>query len=884
MSENKQPHELDFYSEALKAFDVPSYEVEAPAQEPPVEEVPAEVRLDAPPENPDQPVRRPRWWLAVTAAVLGLVLLITLWPDWFKRPQNENYVFGSIVYEADDAIVVQNAAGERWYVELNGLEAPAMSEFGIVYVWAFYGGEPKATDLLGCTKMVTATRIQQSDRQLQVRYGAMIDQCLFDLDADGSQETWLLCAGRTSGVVSYRLVALEQNGTCKYDVTVFNVTYGTHFFHHQDEQLQIIGPDAALSVRLESREISVYNGERKLQTIDNLMQHEEQITIGAAQTSTVWGGIYAENQMEVCTERMQLTQAQTSTMREILNSLEWQDHMDTSVARIAGFIAVESTGGSNRYYFDYNGNIHCGGKYAAMDQEVWSFLMSLMTEAGGSLDGISGRYAGVDADGQEVMVSLSENGESQLYFLPEVYGGKFAIVGDYLFLASYSTPVFFEPPDSGKNTLRTYIFRLQDSLLTYIADASVQDRINIADAQQFRRDSAIDTVSIRLCPITPPGGETVSETSVRFGLTTEQRESLQNVFAQLQWETVRGDSLWSPCTLIVETVGGTVKEYGFLNDRRMTCDGLVATLNQDQWDAMVDILRWINFSSSVDMEYSATDNGYRYTLELSKNASFTLRINDALLTTCSGYYWRIGRLLYLWDQNGNGVMLAEQSDGTYVYDFTGNGTFDMELPDGLVFEVMRMALEFTCDLCDECNIVGIGKLTFAQTEKIHQIVGSLDWLPRSDNGIPLIGYISSYQDNCLDHWLRADGTICSADYEAKLSREDWGFFLNLLIGYSDPYADAHCFAYLGEELIILDLYEADHSFVLASGNVSISYKFMRFGSVVLCVSQDGQLLTLTQNSDGSLRYHPGDSYITTWDLPADLCFVPSTVIVLPETS
>jgi hypothetical protein len=102
-----------------------------------------------------------------------------------------------------------------------------------------------------------------------------------------------------------------------------------------------------------------------------------------------------------------------------------------------------------------------------------------------------------------------------------------------------------------------------------------------------------------------------------------------------------------------------------------------------------------------------------------------------------------------------------------------------------------------------------------------------------------------------------------------------------LMEHGKPGPDAVYTAVVGEKNLELCIMGTE--FKVVDGENWIAGKCIHFDKTLMLFGDDGQVLVLSVNTNGTLRYHAGLSWLLTWDLPSNTKFQPLEDIV-PEAA
>ena len=935
MSEKQNGQEYDFYQAALKAFEVPKM-VEAETEE----SAPEDESLVVQPELVDTPMQQPqemkkpgslrRVQIGI-ALVLAITLLICFWPK--KREilvtRGEYWVFGNVVAVEKDHIVLVDIENKRWYVDTTGVEMPSM-KLGIAgslvdglnsivpsygYYWVLYDGEPQATTNAACNWKVTATTILENGSHVAKGlelYGPVHDELLFDLDGDGKAEQWLLFNRSESGSPIQRIVVLSQDDKVKYDILLHSPMAQNCRFFPKDGKLRLAAMGAlrniTLDIKLENGTLAVYYGKTKLNVVD-------QLTNPTAPTMppTTTGQLIEPN--EICKVRFYLfTQAQAepghgrtfvntldlvitaeemeSFYYDLLNNLPWNEVLDESTVHWDGYFALEIGQERHHYQFTHNGTLYCtdasGVNYfAQLTVKQWNQVMDLMQRCAENPNTVSSEYLGVDNRGISIDLRLKDDGSFAFTWRRTdvdavIYGGiqgEYAVIGEYIYLATTKgiNDFYFESvPNSyvSPAVSSVFVFRRIENGLSYVEELSNQSVLDISDGQIFGDPYAPKELYVTISATDPQTGELLVGDFPKITLSESQSDSLKKLLSEVEWLDADMGGTVPACRFVLQYANGVGEAFGICGTELWRSRGL-AKLSLTQWKTLMDIIAMAQGDMVVNGDYSANLEGIDYQLSFGQGRTFEITFGyEASALKSKGQYIATGELVYLWNKVGNTYLMISRNNGLDVV----HG-----LPDGLQF---RKYLNFTTlsydIIVDEMSGLYAEDLSDRESSRLSEIVTNLQWQPKNANpqGV-LLGSLMLGEVDWFGANLRSDRTLVDGNVEAKLQEEDWNFLLNVLMEHGKPGPDAVYTTVVGEKNLELCIMGAE--FKIIDGENWIVGKCIHFDKTLMLFGDDGQVLVLSVNTNGTLQYHAGLSWLLTWDLPANTKFQPLEDIV-PEAA
>lgn len=657
--QNNMHPETDFYTEALKAFEValPPQELE----QKPVLQIPEQQVQET---EPPKMTPRPKWWTVAAVALVCLAVLVTFWPKNKQTPQADRSLRGTVAFVGENMMIVLDESGEKWYVDMNGLPFPQIPNAGVKQVWVSYRGDPQPTDQMDCTKRISAISVRDAQSGLLTKYGFVYDQLAYDHNGDGIEEQWLLCSGTTSGVNSFRLACEDPQGNCIYDVTVL-LPYNTAYMLNGDgEYLRLIGGANTLDVVVSDSQLQVFYGKEPLTVVDNL--HATLPPIGEESAMVQFsvldldGGYMISQRGDWIT----LDAAQGRSLKSRLDGLKWGDYVDETYLGSSIAFTLWIDGKEETYTLD-DGYITCGHKTATIELELWEELVQLM----GQEADLAREYAVEYGNGNRVNAVFDKQaGTAQLevwndqsFLMMPMYG----VIGEYLYVLNTGKTVEYST---------VMVFRLQeDGSLLYRSALSRLPRSELPEDLILYDASAPLELSFSLTPATSPN----MEESAPFRLSATQAERLRQILSDLQW--VRGEDEPLLGMLEIQYPVGITQEYLILDGFRLGDGDCYAVLDEKAREFLMNLLIQASGGPYTDMVYRTEEDDLLY---LHAGSNFELSYGGMIY---QGSYARVGRILYLLDAQGNDFILVEQADQSLKHVYLKPGEL---LPHGLVFQTM----------------------------------------------------------------------------------------------------------------------------------------------------------------------------------------------------
>ena len=893
MSENKNSQEYDFYQAALKAFDVPA--ITASEEKAAALEAPAELEIIQPLEETPKPTRSKRLWMVILLVAV-FVLMVSLWPKRYNNHANrgEYWVYGDVVAVEEDHVVLIDMDNKRWYVDTTGVELPKMylhitgSLNGGAYEpfygnwWIYYDGEPQPTTDAACSWKVTATVVLDSVSYVvdgSKSFGRVFDDLLFDLDGDGKLEQWLLF----DKMDCQRLFVLTQDGNVKHDVLLQSSIAESSKFHPKDNQLQLAAIGALssvnLDVKLEDGTLAVYYGKTKLNVVDQLRP-----TVPTVPTTPPTTTSQRIDKDAICSIQFFLGKVASNLAMSVepaemeniyfdfLEALSWKDIVDEEIVETAGYFIVRIGNDYHAYHFTNDDTLiykHNGKaeRRTQLSADDWNRIMELMYRSAPTGINADSHYIGADSAGRSLDIYLNDGGSAQLIY-SELYAdvtypmllGKFAMISDYLYIRN--TIVEAKP--------FVFVFRKVNDEFVYVAELSEHEMMKISDGQIFGDPYAPKELYVTISATDPQTGELLVGDFPKITLSESQSDSLKKLLSEVEWLDADMGETVPACRFVLQYANGIGEAFGICGTELWRSRGL-AKLSLTQWKTLMNIIGAAQGNVLLHGDYSADLGGINYQLSFGQGRTFEITFGyEVGAHITKGRYIASGGLVYIWNEAGNTYLLISRANGFDVVQETSNG-----LPDGLQF---RKNLNFTTlsydIIVDEMSGLYAEDLSDQVSSRLSDIVTNLQWQPvGTDPQGVMLGAISMWGDaDWFGADIRSDRTLVGGDMEAKLSEEDWNFLLNLLADRGKPGPSGVYTAAVGEKTLELCIMGAE--FKIIDGENWIVGKCVCFDKTLMLFGDDGQVLVLSANQNGTLRYHSRLSWLTTWELSSDTKFQP----------
>lgn len=641
---------FDFYQEALKAFDAP---IPAPKKEEPEQEIAAEVTEPAAPEKPKRMVNP--WWIVALCAILCLALLIGLNRKPEKGSRGENYVYGYIITTTDQELILNTSDG-RWYVELNGLEAPEYSTLGASYLWVFYDGEPEEIDNWNCTKKITASYL--------LRYAdkGKTDRIEFDLDGDGQKEIWSFTYSVAmqpvlTGWQSPRLnlKAQDLQGNTLYAASMDVDPDQCAVFNDAGGKLSLVqynyGIYHALDIRLEHGELAIYRGKEPVTLYEPIVLPGDQPPITQPEPPitepTPPPGLETSIRFNIPAGKSSVTKTlspgDARVLQDQLDALNWTeaDDVERSIQWIFYFVDDES----QRVYNFCNGILKCGGKEAKIGTELTQKLMDMM----GRTVPLQQAYQAYLSNGEMLHITFYDDGLARLKRLDKngstlrTYMGRFSSIHNHLYVL-----------DVGEEQRSTLVLEWQEDRLVYLASHSEQFVFVGQDQLSFYDPSAGGSLSVSLRRY---DGSWDSSSSPAV-LTVQTLSALRQKLNNCDWKTGETYTAREIVARFILTDGvgengQNPEQYWLLTSGRLLAEtppggqDMIADIDPIMWHLLAGLFS-MNGEDVSTVYYGTTLDGMEISLELNDNGLFTLNSQfQGETNEAHGYYSYLGEVIML---------------------------------------------------------------------------------------------------------------------------------------------------------------------------------------------------------------------------------------------
>ena len=644
------PVETDFYTEALKAFDAP---IPEPKKEEPAPESVAEVTEPAAPEKPKRKFNP--WWAVALCAILCLALVIGFGHGFGNTSRGENYIFG-IAMEYGDGYAAVVTLNGKWYVELEGLKAPAGTPGDLASdpptqpIWVFYDGEPEETNQNGCTKKITAT-FWKTDPWLFVSQ----DEIEFDLDGDGRKEVWSVSFTRLllADSFAYRvsLTAKDAQGNTLHAVYFESTEAMSVAFRDFGGKLSLVlycdGIYEELDIRLEHGELAIYRGKEPVTLYDFVQPPQTdplvtEPTPPPGQKTSIRFYIPAGKSSVAKT----LSPGDARVLQDQLDALNWTeaDDVERNIQWIFYFVDDES----QRVYNFRNGILKCGGKEAKIGTELTQKLMDLM----GRTMPEQQVYQAYLSDGEMLQITFYDDGLVRLKQLDKngnalrTYLGRFSNISNMYVL------------DLGEQPRHTLVLEKKEGRLDYLAYHSEQTIFVEQNHQlSFYDPDAVGPLEVSL---RRSDGSWDSGSSPAV-LTVQTLSALRQKLSNCEWKAgeINNSREIIARFTISDGVGENIQngaQYWLLTGGRLLAEtppggeDMIATIDPILWHLLAGLSN-LNGAKVNTVYNGTTADGVQISLELKVNGLFQLDSQlqgqtDAAYTI-TGYYTYLGEVIML---------------------------------------------------------------------------------------------------------------------------------------------------------------------------------------------------------------------------------------------
>ena len=885
MSENKNSQEYDFYQAALKAFDVPV--ISAPEEKTAPMETPLKAEIMQPQEEPPKPILSKRMWMVVLLVAV-FALVVSLWPKGNHNTptRGENWVYGYVSEYGEDFILLRDAFGTYWHVDISDVDVPAANSdaavplLGKTTLWVFYNGA-QLISADGSTRNIKASTVLLGGTTAVEDLGAMVyDDIRYDLDGDGETERWLLLKGRGSGILYQQLVAVQEDGNILYDVLLYSALSGDCRFHPRKDGLQLIGVGAAsyisLDVRVIGGHVAIFNGNAQQNVVDQLRPTvpttppattSQRIDKDAICSIQFFLGKVASN-LAMSVEPAEME----NIYFDFLEALSWKDIVDEEIVETAGYFIVRIGNDYHAYHFTNDGILiykHNGKaeRRTQLSADDWNRIMELMYRSASTGINAVGHYIGADSAGRSLEIFLNEGGSAQLIY-SELYEdvahpmllGKFAMISDYLYIRNVNV---------GAKPF-VFVFREVNDELVYVAELSEHEMMKISDGEIFGDPYMPKELYLTLSATDPQTGELLVGDFPKIILSESQADSLKNLLSEVEWMDTELGGTVPACRFVLKYADGTEQSFAICGLELWSSYGTDKLLLA-QWKTLMNIIAVASGNMILNGNYSANLEGIDYQLSFGQGSPLEITFGyEAGVHKTKGQYIASGGLVYIWNEVGNTYLLISRDNGFDVVQEYSNA-----LPDGLQFRKYLNFTNLSYDIIvDEMSGLSAEDLSDRESGRLSEIVTNLQWQPvGTDPQGVMLGAISMWGDaDWFGADIRSDRTLVVGDIEAKLAEEDWNFLLNLLADRGNPGPSGVYTAAVGDKTLELCIMGTE--FKIIDGENWIVGKCVCFDKTVMLFGDDGQVLVLSTNQNGTLRYHSGLSWLTTWELSSDTKFQP----------
>ena len=894
----------DFYQEALKAFDAP---IPAPKKEEPAPETAAEVTEPAAPEKPKRKLNP--WWAVALCAILCLALFIGLNRKPEKGSRGENCVYGYIITTMDQGLIL-NASDGRWYVELNGLEAPEYSTLGASYLWVFYDGEPEEIDNWNCTKKITASYL------LRYADAGKTDRIEFDLDGDGQKEIWsftysvamqpLLSSWQSPRL---NLKAQDPQGNTLYAASMDVNPDQCAVFNDAGGKLTLVqysyGIYHALDIRLEHGELAIYRGKESV-TLDEpivlpgdqppITQPEQTTPSVPHQTTYTIQFELADRQVtgSIPTQMKNLTENEAVGLKNMLEALLWTDRIDEIYNTMCRFTLTVGNQ-AYTYTFSHDGLMRFGGKYTRIGTAMLKTLLELMPYEQPAED----TYFACLENGDRVRLQFEADGTASIITSDyastnnQRFAGRYATFGSYYLLAL------------GDDLRQILVLRRGDVSLHHVDVMSHQDMFQATKVVGFHPKNQAGTflLSIR----DADGKFSINKTPAI--LMNAETWYLYRFMDRCEWQPAEGVLDINEVLCMFDLFDGTGNDitdsvsYALLTGCRLYNmeNGMVAAFEEEsEWHFLTGYL--CMQSQYCDETYFGTNqDGKTVELSLRHVGSYSMEIRDtdgAVLSDNGSYVYMGNSLVLLdWDDGPTYVHLDVQHD-TLVYDAARSTPGEAFSQTGELTLVKLQAdqyslinLEFS--IMDDKNgtIIPYGRsyevLPEDLAKEISRVLNGVQWV-KQDQGASGIWMGSFNFADSKDPWISVYSgmRLRRNGYEAQLTGQQWSAVCRVMAETSGiVYAQVE--AIVGNVVYKLNTTSGSyHRFIIYAvwqdGHESLEgYYSLLEPDLLLCYGFNGEVFVLRMEAEG-WRLLPEHNGIETFDIPDNTIFEEPALDVMPE--
>ena len=899
----------DFYQEALKAFDAP---IPAPKKEEPAPETAVEGTEPAAPEKPKRKLNP--WWAVALCAILCLALFIGLNRKPEKGSRGENCVYGYIITTMEQGLILNTSDG-RWYVELNGLEAPEYSTLGASYLWVFYDGEPEEIDNWNCTKKITASYL------LRYADAGKTDRIEFDLDGDGQKEIWsftysvamqpLLSSWQSPRL---NLKAQDPQGNTLYAASMDVNPDQCAVFNDAGGKLTLVqysyGIYHALDIRLEHGELAIYRGKESVTLYEPIVLPGDQPpqTDPLVTEPTPPPGLETSIRFYIPAGKSSVTKTlspgDARVLQDQLDALNWTeaDDVERNIQWIFYFVDDES----QRVYNFCNGILKCGGKEAKIGTELTQKLMDLM----GRTMPEQPAYQAYLSDGEMLQITFYDDGLARLKQLDKngnalrTYLGRFSNISNMYVL------------HLGEQPRHTLVLEKKEGCLDYLAYHSEQTIFVEQNHQlSFYDPNAGGSLEVSL---RRSDGSWDSGSSPAV-LPVQTLSALRQKLSNCEWKAgeINNSREIVARFTISDGVGENIQngaQYWLLTGGRLLAEtppggeDMIATIDPILWHLLAGLSN--PNGAKVNTVYNGTTaDGVQISLELKDNGLFQLDSQlqgqtDAAYTIM-GYYTYLGEVIMLMglDQELTCICL-DVLDRELVYNA------DYSTPN----QALGMNKEFTLTSRDTTQyktpimvkfdfVDPEGKGNFSYRDDLVtlsdeqalaavQLLQSLQWEAPEDGAeegmeVPHIGWLRFL---ALETWA-GPFDVCIGMrlvygdyYVAQLTQSQWNVACDIMTSAGEAMYQPLSTVVNGTVYSLL-LSENKGFWLAKEGelqaeHISGTYCVLQ-NEVIVCYGSDGQMFALRRSAEG-WRLLTRYNFIETFNIPGETIFANPVVDILTE--
>ena len=898
----------DFYQEALKAFDAP---IPEPKKEEPEQETAAEVTEPAALEKPKRKFNP--WWAVALCAILCLALVIGFGHGFGNTSRGENYIFG-IAMEYGDGYAAVVTLNGKWYVELEGLKAPAGTPGDLASdpptqpIWVFYDGEPEETNQNGCTKKITAT-FWKTDPWLFVSQ----DEIEFDLDGDGRKEVWSVSFTRLllADSFAYRvsLTAKDAQGNTLHAVYFESTEAMSVAFRDFGGKLSLVlycdGIYEELDIRLEHGELAIYRGKEPVTLYDFVQPPQtDPLVTGPTPPPGLETSIRFNIPAGKSSVTKTLSPGDARVLQDQLDALNWTeaDDVERNIQWIFYFVDDES----QRVYNFRNGILKCGGKEAKIGTELTQKLMDLM----GRTMPEQQVYQAYLSDGEMLQITFYDDGMARLKQLDKngnalrTYLGRFSNISNMYVL------------DLGEEPRHTLVLERQEDRLDYLAYHSEQTIFVEQNHQlSFYDPDAGGSLEVSL---RRSDGSWDSGSSPAV-LSVQTLSALRQKLSNCEWKAgeINNSREIIARFTISDGVGENIQngaQYWLLTGGRLLAEtppggqDMIADIDPIMWHLLAGLFS-MNGEDVNTVYNGTTADGVQISLELKDNGLFQLDSQlqgqtDAAYTI-TGYYTYLGEVIMLMglDQELTCICL-DVLDRELVYNAdysTPNHALGMNKELTLT---SRDTTQYKTPIMVKFDFVdpeGNGNFSYRddrvtlsdeQALAAVQLMQSLQWEAPEDGAeegmeVPHIGWLRFL---ALETWA-GPFDVCIGmrlvygdSYVAQLTQSQWNIACDIMTSAGE--AMYQPLSTVVDGTVYSLLLSENKGFWLAkegelqAEHISGTYCVLQ-NEVIVCYGSDGQMFALRRSAEG-WRLLTRYNFIETFDIPGETIFAEPIVDILPE--